>query len=120
MQAWQGSAKLEEPLCQAKLDAIALKIGSLTLSICARINNKGVISMSSRSAEVLKEALSLPPAERVEIAERLLSSLDPPTQKAIDVLWGTEAEERLDAFERGEIKAVSAKQVFERLGKKPV
>jgi hypothetical protein len=29
------------------------------------------------------------------------------------------AEERLDAFERGEIKAVSAKQVFERLGKKP-
>jgi putative addiction module component (TIGR02574 family) len=95
------------------------EIGSLTLPICARISKKGVIGMSSRGSGVLKEALSLPPAERAEIAERLLSSLDPPTQKAIDVLWGIEAEERLDAFERGEIKAVSAKQVFERLGKKP-
>jgi hypothetical protein len=36
------------------------------------------------------------------------------------VLWGKEAEERLDAFDRGEIKAISAKQVFEQVGKKPL
>ena len=75
--------------------------------------------MSTRGTQVLKEALSLPPAERAEIAERLLSSLDPPSQEAMDLLWGKEAEERLDAFDRGEIKAVSAKQVFEQAGKKP-
>lgn len=75
--------------------------------------------MSSRGTQVLKEALSLPPAERAEIAERLLSSLDPPSQEGIDALWGKEAEERLDAFDRGEIKAIPAKEVFERVGKKP-
>ena len=75
--------------------------------------------MSSRGTQVLKEALSLPPAERAEIAERLLSSLDPPSQEQIDALWGKEAEERLDAFSRGEIKAIPAKEVFERVGRKP-
>ncbi|HIJ75220.1 MAG TPA: addiction module protein [Deltaproteobacteria bacterium] len=76
--------------------------------------------MSSRGTQVLKEALSLPPAERAEIADHLLSSIDPPSQEGIDVLWGKEAEERLDAFDRGEIKAISAKQVFEQVGKKPL
>jgi len=76
--------------------------------------------MSSRGTQVLKEALSLPPAERAEIADHLLSSIDPPSQDGIDVLWGKEAEERLDAFDRGEIKAISAKQVFEQVGKKPL
>jgi putative addiction module component (TIGR02574 family) len=75
--------------------------------------------MSSRGTHVLKEALSLPPAERAEIADRLLSSLDPPSQERMDVLWGKEAEERLDAFDHGEIKAISAKEVFEQVGKKP-
>lgn len=75
--------------------------------------------MSSRGTEVLKEALSLPPAERAEIAEQLLSSLDPAYREGIDVLWGKEAEERLDAFDCGEIKAVPAEEIFKRMGKKP-
>jgi putative addiction module component (TIGR02574 family) len=75
--------------------------------------------MSSRGAQVLKEALSLSPAERVEIAERLLSSLDQPSQKGMDELWGEEAEDRLDAFERGAIKAIPARRFFERMCKKP-
>ncbi len=74
--------------------------------------------MSSRGTQVLKEALSLPPDERAEIAERLLSSLDPPSREEIDALWGIEAEERLDAFDGGHIKAVPAKQVFDQVGKK--
>ena len=75
--------------------------------------------MSSKGTQVLKEALSLPPAERAEIAERLLSSLDGPSQERIDALWGKEAEERLDAFDRGEIQAIPAEQVFEQVDKKP-
>jgi putative addiction module component (TIGR02574 family) len=75
--------------------------------------------MSNRGAEVLKEALSLPPSERAELAERLLSSLDPPTQERLDELWAAEAEDRLDAFDRGEIEAVPAEKVFEQAGCKP-
>lgn len=71
--------------------------------------------MSKTGAQVLGEALSLPPSERAELADRLLSSLDGSPHHRIDELWAQEAEDRIDAFERGEIKAVSSKQVFEPL-----
>jgi hypothetical protein len=36
----------------------------------------------------------------------------------MDVLWGQEAEDRLEAFERGEIPTIAAKDVFDELGKR--
>ena len=74
--------------------------------------------MSERGSEILKEALSLPPGERAEMAERLLSSLDTPDRRRVDELWASEAEDRLSAYERGEIKTVPAKQVFDQIGPK--
>ncbi len=69
--------------------------------------------MSKRSTQVLEEALSLPPVERAELADRLLASFDSLSQRRIDELWAREAEDRLDAFERGEINAVSVKEAFD-------
>lgn len=74
--------------------------------------------MSDRGAEILKDALSLPPGERAEIAERLFSSLDTPDRQRLDDLWAAEAEDRLDAYERGEIKTIPAEQVFGQIGRK--
>jgi putative addiction module component (TIGR02574 family) len=74
--------------------------------------------MSERGVQVLEEALSLPPKERAELAERLLSSLDSPSQQRIDQLWAQEAESRVDAFERGQIKSVPAPEVFEAIRKR--
>jgi putative addiction module component (TIGR02574 family) len=71
--------------------------------------------MSDRSAQILKDALSLPPTERVALVERLLASLDYPAREHIDVLWGQEAEDRLEAFERGEIPTIAAKDVFDEI-----
>jgi putative addiction module component (TIGR02574 family) len=68
--------------------------------------------MSKRGTEVFEDALSLPPAERAELADRLLTSLDAPPDRRIDELWAKEAEDRLDAYDRGEIKAVSAQEAF--------
>ncbi len=79
---------------------------------------KGLINMSDRGTEILKEALSLSPAERAEIAERLLVSLDTPDRERVNELWAAEAEERLDAYEQGEISTIPAKQVFDRIGRK--
>lgn len=77
------------------------------------------MSISSGGTQVLREALSLPSAERAELAERLKSSLDQSSQEGIDLLWGGEAEDRLDAFDRGEIKAIPAQRVFEYVDKEP-
>ena len=63
--------------------------------------------MSKNGAQVLEEALALPPDERAEVADRLLSSLDKQHQRKIDQLWAEEAEDRINAYERDEIRAVS-------------
>lgn len=69
--------------------------------------------MSKRGTELLEEALSLPPPERAELADRLLTSLDASPDRRIDELWAREAEDRLDAFGQGEIKAVSVREAFD-------
>ena len=71
--------------------------------------------MTPKSAEVLNDALSLPPRSRAKLAEKLLESLDDPKQNEMDRLWAEEAEGRIDAYEKGELKAVPGKEVFRRL-----
>jgi putative addiction module component (TIGR02574 family) len=69
--------------------------------------------MSKKGAQLLEEALSLPPSERAKVVDRLLASLDSSPSRRIDELWGQEVEERIDAWERGEIKTVSARGALE-------
>lgn len=71
--------------------------------------------MSRLGEQILAEALNLPPIERAEIVEKLLSSFDFTSRKEIDEIWAKEAENRIDAYERGEISAISAKEVFEKI-----
>jgi len=67
--------------------------------------------MSELAEKLIEQPLGLPAEERAEVAERLLSSLEPPLSR-VDQLWAQEAEDRLDAYERGEIKAIPAEDVF--------
>lgn len=67
--------------------------------------------MSARTTEILKEVLSLPPEERAALADGILASLEPSDPRIIE-LWAAEAEDRVAAFERGEIEAISAESVF--------
>lgn len=73
--------------------------------------------MAEQGKQILAEALKLPPLERAELVEHLLSSFEFPSRKSIDDLWAQEAESRIDAFERGEITAIPAKEVFEKIEK---
>jgi len=70
--------------------------------------------MSARTVEILNEVLSLPPDERAELVDSILSSLEPCDPKILE-LWAVEAEERVAAFERNEIESVSAESVFEEI-----
>jgi putative addiction module component (TIGR02574 family) len=70
--------------------------------------------MIAKAEQVLNEALRLPPSERAQVAEKLFSSLELPQQE-LDRLWGQEADSRIDAYERGEIKAVPAHIVFKNI-----
>ena len=64
-----------------------------------------------RAAEALTaQATQLPPEKRMEVVERILDSLDQP-DTSLDALWAKEAEDRLAACRRGEIKAVALSEV---------
>ena len=51
--------------------------------------------------------------ERAELVEQILASFEFPERKQIDELWAQEAEDRLEAYERGEIESTPAKKVFD-------
>ena len=66
----------------------------------------------TRTAEALSaQAVQLTPAERMEVVERILDSLDQP-DTTFDSLWAKEADDRLAAYRRGEIKALALSEVI--------
>ena len=71
--------------------------------------------MSASSEQILQQALGLSPEDRAEIVERLLASFQTPPDPLLDELWAREAEDRLDAYDRGELGAVPAEEVFARI-----
>jgi len=56
-------------------------------------------------------AEKLSPIERLELVDLILESLDV-SDSSLDSLWAKEAEQRLDAYRRGEIGAVSLKEAL--------
>lgn len=71
--------------------------------------------MTAESKRILEDALELPPTERAALVEEILSSFDFPSRQEVDALWAQEAEERIDAFEQGEMESRPAKEVFDRI-----
>lgn len=67
--------------------------------------------MTQTADTLSKQAAQLPPAERMALVERILDSLDVP-DLALDALWATEAEDRLAAYKRGEIRALTLSETL--------
>jgi putative addiction module component (TIGR02574 family) len=67
--------------------------------------------MTDAAKRLSTAAKSLSPGDRLELVEQLLDSLDAP-DSAIDKLWAAEAEDRLSAYRRGEIEAMSLADVL--------
>ncbi len=68
--------------------------------------------------EVFDAALSLPAEARVSLVEKLLASLNLPTQPETNRLWAEEAEKRIAQIDKGEIALVPGKKVFSNIRKK--
>jgi len=63
------------------------------------------------SKEILDKAILLSPAEKAELVDQLILTLDKPDKK-LDKLWAEEAESRLAAYKRGDLRAVSLEEVL--------
>lgn len=74
--------------------------------------------MPTVAKKVFEDALSLPAETRVNLVEKLLNSLNLPTQPEIDRLWAEESERRIAQIDKGEVKLVPGKKVFADIRKK--
>ena len=69
--------------------------------------------MSIQSEKILSDVLELTPEERAELIEKVIQSFESPERKKIDSLWAKEVEERIEAYERGEIKSIPSDEVYD-------
>ena len=68
--------------------------------------------MSLTLKELEQQARSLSPEERARLADVLLESLREAPLADIEAAWDREIEERVAAYERGELETFSAEDVF--------
>jgi putative addiction module component (TIGR02574 family) len=73
--------------------------------------------MTIHAQQVLEKAVGLPPIERAELVESILASFDFPSRAEIDAAWAQEAEDRIDAYDRGDVTGIPAAKVFEKIEK---
>ncbi len=74
--------------------------------------------MPTVTDKVVDEALSLPANDRLGLVEKLLCSLNLPTQGEIDNLWAEEAERRVGEIDSGEVELIPGEKVFEKIRQK--
>ena len=71
--------------------------------------------MTAITDRVTEEALSLPADIRLNLVEKLITSLNLPIDKDIDRLWAEEAERRITQIESGEVRLVPGEEVFSKI-----
>ena len=62
---------------------------------------------------ILKEALQLRPAERLQLIEKLTQSLDKP-DKEIEKIWTEESEKRYQALKEGKVDTIPLDKIVKR------
>ena len=68
--------------------------------------------MGTTHDRVMEQALSLPADLRINLIEKLLTSLNLPVDEEIDRLWAEEAERRVSRIDEGKADLVPGKEVF--------
>lgn len=68
--------------------------------------------MSSNLDQVTADAMRLPLRDRVQLAQRLVSTLDEEVETDTEALWFTEAERRLEDLRTGRVKGIDSEEAF--------
>jgi len=75
------------------------------------INTEGN-DMTALAEKVYEDALDLPADDRLKLVDRLLHSVNLPTQEDIDKAWSKEVDARSERLENGTAKLIPGEEVF--------
>lgn len=71
--------------------------------------------MGDEAIELLKKALTLPVAERAELAGSLIESLEETDDEFVKAAWDEEISKRMEDLDFGKVKPVSLEEARRRL-----
>ena len=71
--------------------------------------------MTTISQKVFNEAIKLPPVDRAELVENILSSFNVSNEPSFENEWKIEIEDRVKAYKEGKIKAYPLSDVLNEI-----
>lgn len=61
---------------------------------------------------IASDAMHLPPDQRLTLAHRILSSMEPAVTSEIEAAWDAEIRQRVARYYAGEVRSIPAAEVF--------
>ena len=74
--------------------------------------------MSEAVDTIIAEAVRLPPDQRLTLAHRILTSVEPKESTETEAAWDKEIRERIARFDAGEVRSIPAVEVFAELDRR--
>jgi putative addiction module component (TIGR02574 family) len=68
--------------------------------------------MSSNLDQLTADAMKLPLRDRVQLAQRLVRTLDDEVESDTEALWFAESERRLEELRSGKVQGIDADEAF--------
>lgn len=68
--------------------------------------------MPDQVSDLVKRGRALAPQDRERLVDELLESLNEPAAAELNAAWETEIERRLAEYDRGDVQAIDAAEVF--------
>ena len=68
--------------------------------------------MSSTLDQLTADAMKLPLRDRVQLAQRIVSTLDDEVESGAEELWLAEAARRLEELHRGSVRGIDSDEAF--------
>ena len=68
--------------------------------------------MSSNLDRLTADAMKLPLRDRVQLAQRLVSTLDDEVEAGAEALWFAEAERRVEELQSGKVEGAESDETF--------
>ena len=70
------------------------------------------IDMSTNLDQLTADAMKLPLRDRVQLAQRLVETLDDEVEPNTEALWFAEAERRLEELRSGKVEGIESDEAF--------
>jgi putative addiction module component (TIGR02574 family) len=74
--------------------------------------------MNGSVETIIAEAVQLPPDQRLTVAHRILSSVEPERSAETDEAWDREIRDRIAGYDAGGVRSIPATEVFAELDRR--